>query len=210
MRTPLFIGSLSAAVVLVLACGDSTTIAGAADGGLPAPTGGADAASDGNTPLADGGTDGAVDPRVDGGTSIIPASTTSLVVTEKGGLLPPNPGSACTRMDDSFTYVLATHELSWKLCVTVSSAADAFSEGHKTLGTTEQGELTKALVALVRITKPTGCETDATVQTLDVITPSATVKYYDASNFCTSSATRQFVTGLPAVVTALRTMATQQ
>lgn len=205
MRTALFIGSLSAAVVLVLACGDSTTIAGAVDGGLPAPTGVADAASDGSTPLADGGADAAVDPRVDGRTSIIPASTTSLVVAEKGGLVPPNPGSECAKFDDSFTYVLATHELSWKLCVTL-----AFVTGHKTLTTNEQNDLNKALGALARVTKPTGCGSDAPLQTLDVITPSATVRYYDASMSCEASDARPVVTGLPDVVSALRTMATQQ
>ncbi len=96
---------------------------------------------------------------------VFPSNATSVDVHETGGLIPaPAAGSTCTPGDDSYTYVLATHLLSWHECSSPTvGGVYAFVVGQATLDDGTDAQLVDALHALEAPPQPCGSDVSSTL-----------------------------------------------
>jgi hypothetical protein len=157
----------------------------------------------------DAGADGATDGSTDAGTDLFPADTTKVVVTDKGGFGPGvQDGSTCSPADSTYTLLLPSRELSWKICEStgVGGGTYAFRTGQKTIAEADFTALSDALHALRRQTK-TQCGADKPSETIVFTTPSGDVTYLDDFYFCDATDTKAYVTGLDAVLQELNLLA---
>jgi hypothetical protein len=193
MNRGLLLSLVAPAVLLAVACGSTYSGANGPstdDGGTTT-----DAAVEGST--ADGSTS---DGATDAGADLFPADTTKIVVTDKGGFGFPMPdGSTCTSVDRTFTLLLPTRELSWKLCEATIEGPYAFRTGQAIITAADFVALSNALHGLRRATM-TGCGADKPAEIIVFTTPSGDTTYEDAFYFCNAADPKLYVTGLDAVL----------
>lgn len=182
-----------------IACEATTASPGGADGGADAT---ADATADVSS--SDGA---ATDSASDAGTDLYPADTTKIVVTEQGGFVPSPPdGSVCSLVDATYTLLLPSRELSWKVCEYSDSGPYAYATGQKTLSAAEFAPLSNALHGLRRATQ-TMCGADAPSKAIVFTAPAGDTTYYDDFYFCDPKDSKPYVTGLDAVLSELQQLA---
>jgi hypothetical protein len=181
---------------VAVACGGSTSTSTATDVDAG---GGADAGVDAKTE------DAAVrDAETDANADLFPSDTTKIVITEKGGFVPAPPaGSACSLIDQTYTLLLASRELSWKFCEATDAGPNAYRTGQTTIATADFNALSSALHGLRRATQ-TQCGADAPEQVIVFSTPSGDATYYDDFYFCDANDPKPYVKGLDAVFAELR------
>lgn len=205
---PLFVLALASVTVVTAAC---TVTSNDTGGGAPTDDGGGatDAAQD--TAIA---TDAATDAvTADGSTDagagdLFPADTTKIVFTDKGGLPgPPGDGTSCSIADATYTLLLPTRELSWKVCESINSDPPAFKAGSVTLSAADFVPLSNALHGLRRTLTPSGCGADKPFETLVFTTPAGDAAYYDDFYFCDAKDTKKYVSNIGTVYGELKKVA---
>ena len=186
---PLAVALVAGLIGFAVAC--SGTIAG--------PYGGDGGASDGSS-----GTDG---PSDGGAGDLFPSDTTKIVITEKGGFGARGPdGSTCTQADLTYTITLPSRALAWKVCETRDGGPYAFTTGQTTLSEADFAPIAQALHGLRRATK-TACGADKPEEAVVFTTPAGETTYLDDFYFCDAKDTKLYVTGIDAVITAVRALA---
>jgi hypothetical protein len=170
------------------------------------------AATSSSTETGDGGTDAATtDARTDGpsdaGGDLFPADATKVVVTEKGGFGPgPLDGSTCTPADVTFTLLLGTRDLSWKVCDFDDAGTYAYRAGQRILSEAELGTVTTKLRAL-RVNTEHACGADKPADQIVITTPSGSVTYDDSFYGCNKGDGKIYVDGIDDVLGALSALA---
>jgi hypothetical protein len=96
--------------------------------------------------------------------SVFPSDTTQFEMTSLGGFAPQaGSGSTCQPENSTYTYVLATHALSWNEC---SSPNDdgvySFVPGQATLSAADDAQLVAQLQALAPAPEACGGDFEAT------------------------------------------------
>lgn len=168
----------------------------ACSGTTAGPYGGDGGADDGST-----GTDG---PSDGGAGDLFPADTTKIVITEKGGFGAPGPdGSTCTQADLTYTITLPSRSLAWKVCEATDAGPLAFATGQTTLSEADFAPIAQALHGLRRATK-TACGADKPEEAIVFTTPAGETTYLDDFYFCDAKDTKLYVTGIDAVLSAVR------
>ena len=115
-------------------------------------------------------------------------------------------GSTCSPVDRTFTLLLPTRELSWKLCEVTDAGTYALTTGQATIAAADFVPLSDALHGLRRATK-TACGADKPVETIVFTTPAGDTTYEDDFYFCDITDTKPYVTGLGAVLEELDKLA---
>ncbi len=190
---------LSAPLLLAAAC--SSTLASSADD-TEAPDSGTDATAHGDATVNDGGN------IADAG-GILYSDDMTVKVTSMGGFGPEAiDGSTCIPADTTFTYVLATKALTWKICALEDGGTFAYDSGSRTLTATEATTLQASLdaVAINRIAG--GCGADKPMLMMELASPSALTPsdYYDQFYHCSDDG-KTYVDGLDAVIGTATTIA---
>lgn len=198
-----FLGVASLALLIAsatAACnGDTSTSSTPSDGGNgTSSSGGSSGDVDGSQP-----TDASV-----GDAGLFPTDTTKIVFTSKGGgpLPPPPDGSVCQETDITYTLLLPSRELSWKVCEGFNGAPYTYRTGQKTLTAEQYATIEAPLKALTRTTT-VQCGADKPSEQIVFTRPSGDVTYYDDFYFCDASDPKIYVHGLEDVFSAMTMLA---
>lgn len=193
MRLPfVFAFALASVSAVLAACSSSSTSTGGdPDGGgivTDASTTTDAAANDGST---------------DGGNPLIPAGVTKIVFTSKGGFVQEGPdGSACSKVDITYTVTLPDRGFTWKICDDADGGPYAFRDGSRFLTVEEYAKVDAAIQGLKRQTM-VQCGADKPEEKITFTSPSGEVTYIDDFYFCDANDTKIYVSGMEDVFAIL-------
>ena len=140
------------------------------------------------------------DTEVDG--AYVPSDTVEIVASNRNSYAPnPPAGSTCRGTDDTFTFKIATRELSFRACRRQASGLYDYSTGSRVLSVEEAKPVFAALNA-VRDAERKYCAEDVGATSLRVATSAGANELIDAQNAC-NGAPGTYVDGIDDVLRAM-------
>jgi hypothetical protein len=133
----------------------------------------------------------------------VPSDTVEIVASSRNSFAPnPPEGSTCRGTDDTFTFRVATRELSFRSCRRQASRLYDYSTGSRVLSVEEAKPVIAALNA-VRAPDRKYCAEDVGATSLRVATSAGANELIDAQNAC-NEAPGTYVDGIDDVLSAMR------
>ncbi len=165
--------SVSASVALALALAIAAC-GGATSNGTTITA--QDAATESNSPADGTALDGAAPGKDAGGTAILVPEDATLTFRSRGGFAANGMDtSACTLVDETYAFRVATGQLSWRRCTIADGGAkNDYVDGTRKLSSAAAAPLRAALAAVRVVPASSGARgADKPAETLEIASPNA-------------------------------------